>query len=616
MDETVADPLDIETLRPLELHYFRVPRERWELMLARARQMGADAVRTIVPWSWHELSENVFDLTGITHPARDVTGFLETCRGMGFPVILRVSAHAGAGLLGGGVPGWLIREHPEIRALGPDTQPRRYPASGGAPPSAEHPTFLKYLERWYQELSNALGSWGPPDGPVVALRVDGPGPDEPEPPTEGVPAGWDYNPHVVEVQWPVWLRQRYDGIDALNTAWGADYVSFSDAEFPRHIEATGLTQRLDDATRFVAHAGDHARETYTRLLCDAGWGVPILTDRNGLPVSHVAQVDPDPPGVGAGVRWAMDAPVRADGWPRRRFWAVKAATLEMEEGVKPVEGGTMATAAESGRFRLPRPESDYGVYRLLLDGRPLEATSRKRGDKLLLDYAAADELGETDMYILLDDASAPLTGFLREYLTSLLMGRAQSLRRAGAMCQAVVEAFASAASTPSEEATQPPGPTTEGLQAAEWSLVEARRAARRAAASVGRLERLASEVRGDMPATASMLPDLSALPPAERERLAAFHDACAQVAPALREAAESTTVLCQVNPGGEALTIQGYQAAFEAAQDAAREAEAILAETLAGMRADLAAGSLSPVAWPLQDWLTRTTQGLTAGWLD
>jgi hypothetical protein len=313
----------------------------------------------------------------------------------------------------------------------------------------------------------------------------------------------------------------------------------------------------------------------------------------------------------------MDAPVRADGWPRRRFWTVKAATLEMEEGVKLVEGGTMVTAAESGRFRLPRPESDYGVYRLLLDGRPLETASRKRGDKLLLDYVAADELGETDMYIILDDASAPLTGFLRKYLTSLLMGRAQTLRKAGVMCQAVVEAFSGAASPPSEEATQPPGPSTEDLQAAEWSLVEARRAARRAAASVGKLERLASEVRGDVPATASMLPDLSALPPMERERLAAVHDACAQAAPALREAAESITLLCQtINPDGEALTIQRYQAAIEAAQDAAREAETILAVTLAGMRADLAAGSLSRLTWSLQDWFTRTLQGLAAGWLD
>jgi beta-galactosidase GanA len=49
MDETVANPPELKALHPLEVHYFRVPRERWELMLARARQMGADAVSSIVP---------------------------------------------------------------------------------------------------------------------------------------------------------------------------------------------------------------------------------------------------------------------------------------------------------------------------------------------------------------------------------------------------------------------------------------------------------------------------------------------------------------------------------------------------------------------------------------
>ena len=34
------------------------------------------------------------------------------------------------------------------------------------------------------------------------------------------------------------------------------------------------------------------------------------------------------------------------------------------------------------------------------------------------------------------------------------------------------------------------------------------------------------------------------------------------------------------------------------------------------LRADLVSGALPPVAWTLQDWLTRTLQGLTAGWLD
>jgi hypothetical protein len=620
MDETVANPTELKAPRPLELHYFRVPRERWELTLVRARQMGADAISTSVPWLWHEPHDNAFDLTGITHPARDVTDFLETCQAMGLAVILRMGPCLGAGLLGGGLPGWLFREHPEIRALGPDSQPRRDPASRGALPSAEHPTFLKYLKRWYQELSSALGDWAWPDGPVVALRVDHPGlplPEKPGAPADEVFAGWDYNPHVVEVQWPIWLRQWYDGIDALNTAWKTGYHSFSDAEFPRELGAPAASPQVDDAVRFVEHATARAVETYTRLLREAGWTLPITADPaaapHGVGVAHVAQVDPDPPQVGAGVRWAMDAPLRADGSPRRRFWAVKAALLEMQDGIRPIEGGTLVTAPESARFRLQLPAGDYGVYRLLLDGTLPEAAGRKRGDRLLVDFIAVDELGVTDMVVVLNDPTAPLTGFLREYLVGLLTGRAHTLRRAGAMCQAVTEAFSGTPPPSAADIEKPLGSAAEDLRAAELSLEEARRAAQRAAASVGRLERLAGDVRGEGAPAAPSLPYLSAFSPQELERLSPARDACAEAGPLLAEAAEAIQAACGPgDSGSEDLTLPAYQAAFEEAGAKTREAGGPLSEALVRLRADLASGAVPPLAWALQGWLTHILRALAA----
>jgi hypothetical protein len=509
--------------------------------------------------------------------------------------------------------------------MGPDSRPRRDPASGGALPSAEHPTFLKYLDRWYQELSSALGGWAWPDGPVIALRVDHPGlplPEKPGAPADEVFAHWDYNSHVVEVQWPIWLRQRYDGIDALNAAWKTGYHSISDAEFPRQPGAPAASPQVDDAVRFVEHATAHAVETYTRLLREAGWTVPIAADPDAAPkgmnLAHVAQVDPEPPQVGAGIRWAMDAPLRADGSPRRRFWAVKAALLEMEEGVKSVESGTLVTAADSRRFRLDRPAGDYGVYRLLLDGRLLEAAGRKSGDRRQLEYVAADERGETDLYVILNDPSAPLTGFLRDYTASLLMGRAHTLRRAWAMCQALTEAFSGAPSpSGAGDIAEPLGPSAEDLQAAEQSLEEARRAAQRAAASLGRLERLASAVRGEGAPTAPTLPYLSAFSAGELKRLSPARDACAEAGPVLMEAAETIQAVCQPgDSGSEDLTLQVYQAALEEAGARTREAEATLGEALTRLRADLASGALTPLAWTIQNWLTRTLQGLTADGLN
>ncbi len=611
----VMNPLD--GVRPLELHYFRIARERWELMLARVRQLGANTVSSAVPWSWHEPRDSVFDLTGLTHPARDVAGFLETCAAMGFRVILRAGPYVGAGLLGGGVPGWLLREHPEMCALDPDARPRRDPASGSPFPSPEHPIYLKYLERWLRELSGALATRQWLDGPIVALRVE-----------RFDSNAWDYNPHVVKVQWPVWLRQQYDGIDALNAAWGTDYPSFNEAAFPTRPPDSEPSPAEDrwvaDAARFVAYAASHARETYARMLRDVGWMVTIVGDPGELPVSpeyagdetagpaHAAQVDPEPPQVGANVRWAMDAPLRADGYPQRQFWAVKATLLGMQEGVKPIEGGTLVTGAESRRVRLPRPAGDYGVYRLLLDGRLLDVPTRTRGSRLYLDYPAADEAGETDMCFLLDERAAALTGLLREYLISLLMGRAQTLRRAGRMCQTLADAFSGTAPPAGDETW----PSVEDLQAAERGLAEARRAARRAAASLSRLERLASEVRGEMPPSAPLLPTASDFTPQELGRLIRVRDAGAQAAPVLAETARSLMARWQNSEsGGEGLTIQAYRAAFEQVQATAREAEALLAGALGTLRADLAAGALSPSARPIQDRLTRILQGLNAGLL-
>jgi hypothetical protein len=602
-------------LRPLELHYFRIPRERWELMLARVRQLGANAVSSVVPWSWHEPRDGAFDLTGLTHAARDVADFLETCAALGFRVVLRTSPCAGAGLLGGGVPGWLLQEHPEMCALDPDSVPRRDAASGSLLPSPEHPAYLKYLHRWVQELSGVLATWQWPDGPIVALQV-----------SHLSPNGWDYNPHVIKVQWPVWLRQQYDGVDALNAAWGTNYPSFNDADFPSQPPFSELSPaqdpRVADAVRFVAYTAYHATETYVGMVRDMGWVVPIAGDPGELLLSpehagdrplglaHAVQVDPEPPQIGANVRWAMDAPLRADGYPQREFWAVKSTLLGIQEGVKPIEAGTLVTGSESRRVRLPRPAGDYGVYRLLLDGQILDAPSRTRGSRLYLHYPAADEAGETDMCFLLDDPSAPLTGFLREYLVSLLMGRAQTLQRAGSMCQALAEAISGTMPSADDETR----PSAEGLQAAENSLSQARRAARRAAASLSRLERLASEIRGDISAPSPTFLASSAFTPQELGRLIRVRNACAQAAPMLTGTARSIATRCQKGESdGEGLTVQAYRAAFEQIQVTAREAETLLAGALGSLRADLAAGALSSSVWPLQDWLTRILQGLVAG---
>jgi hypothetical protein len=603
MNETANTPQ-----RLLELHYFRIPRERWELILIRLRQMGADAVSSVIPWAWHEPRTGVFDFTGTTHPARDVSDFVATCAAMGLPVILRLSPYtAGAGLLAGGVPGWLLSEQPALCALGHDMQPRRDPASGSPLPSAEHPAYLKSVERWYRELAGALSGQQAPSGPIVALRVDGGLGLVPSRPPAEQPAAWDYNPHVVGAQWPVWLRQQYAGIDALNAAWGTDHRTFGEADFPRPAPASAgeSPRRHDDAARFATYAADHARQTYARMLADLGWSVPILTVPDDVQVKHAVQVDPELPEIGAAVRWAQDAPLRADGYPGRRFWTIKAAWWELKSGVKHVEGATLVSGPESRGVRLRRPKGDYAAYRLLLDGRLLDTPCRLRGDTPYLDYVAADEAGETDMVFLCGGPAAALPALLRDYLAALLAGQARILQRTADMGQALAEALTSAATLVGDTPTH----AIEDLQAAERGLAEARLAARRAAASLGKLEQVTGDIRGETVSSYPSLIRLAGFTPQEMERLSAVRDACAQVWPALAEAARAVTATYQASQAG--LTVQAYRAAFEQEQAAVLQAEASLARALARLRADLAAGVLSAAPRPVHDWLTRMLQELS-----
>ena len=48
-----------------EIHYFRIPKEKWADRLRKAKETGLNMVSSYIPWSWHEPSEKVFDFKGM-----------------------------------------------------------------------------------------------------------------------------------------------------------------------------------------------------------------------------------------------------------------------------------------------------------------------------------------------------------------------------------------------------------------------------------------------------------------------------------------------------------------------------------------------------------------------
>src|SRR6266508_3624429 len=120
----LGNPFADKPLLSAEVHYFRVPRDDWELMLARMRQLSANTISTYVPWAWHEARPGALDLDGSSHPQRDLIDFVRLCGRLGLRIILKPGPFVDGGMLGGGIPPWLLRARSEERRVGKECRSR------------------------------------------------------------------------------------------------------------------------------------------------------------------------------------------------------------------------------------------------------------------------------------------------------------------------------------------------------------------------------------------------------------------------------------------------------------------------------------------------------------
>lgn len=83
-----------------ELHFSRLPRERWRETLLKMRACGLNTVSTYVFWNHHNPEKNVYDFSG----NRDVHAFLSVCRDIRMPCILRIGPWCHGEVIRGGFP--------------------------------------------------------------------------------------------------------------------------------------------------------------------------------------------------------------------------------------------------------------------------------------------------------------------------------------------------------------------------------------------------------------------------------------------------------------------------------------------------------------------------------
>jgi beta-galactosidase len=151
-----------------EVHYFRLARQVWAERLDQLRHAGCDTVATYVPWLWHELPDRTVDLTGRTHPQRDLAGFLDLARAKGLRAIVRPGPFIMAEVKNEGLPYRLYEDTPHLL-------PTTWDGAVVPTRSLDYlaPDFREAVDGWYGAVMPVIAErLATRDGPVVAVQLD------------------------------------------------------------------------------------------------------------------------------------------------------------------------------------------------------------------------------------------------------------------------------------------------------------------------------------------------------------------------------------------------------------------------------------------------------------
>lgn len=133
------------------LHYFRILPGDWKRRLKLAKDFGLTAIQTYVPWNAHEPRPGEFDFSGML----DLAGYLKAADEVGLKVLLRPSPYICSEWDFGGLPWWLLRDHPRIALRRTD------------------PDFLAALKAYYQRLCREFVPYlSTNGGPVIMVAVE------------------------------------------------------------------------------------------------------------------------------------------------------------------------------------------------------------------------------------------------------------------------------------------------------------------------------------------------------------------------------------------------------------------------------------------------------------
>lgn len=133
-----------------EMHFTRVPRQKWEETLLKMKAGGVNVVAFYVFWNHHEEVEGQFNWSGLY----DVREFVKLCAANGLYAYPRIGPWAHGEARNGGFPDWLLRKK-QIKTR------------------VNHPVYEEYVKRFFGEIAKQLqGLYYKDGGPVIGVQLE------------------------------------------------------------------------------------------------------------------------------------------------------------------------------------------------------------------------------------------------------------------------------------------------------------------------------------------------------------------------------------------------------------------------------------------------------------
>lgn len=234
-----------------EIHYSRVPRNRWRDVLGHARAGGLTSVATYVFWQAHEPEPGQFRWDG----QLDLRAFVDEAQTHGLDVVVRLGPWAHGEARYGGFPDWLVERKLPTRTNDPD--------------------YLALVHAFYAETVAQLRDLSHADGgPVIGVQIENELYDQPQHLARLRELAEGLGLHV-----PIWTATGWGGAqvpESLLPVYSAYADGFWDDESTEWPEFSAFHFRYSPV-RDDLSVGADLREALDGITIDPG-AVPLTND--------------------------------------------------------------------------------------------------------------------------------------------------------------------------------------------------------------------------------------------------------------------------------------------------------------------------------------------------